>query len=125
MSNINKLLNALKENEYIKSFKPTDEDFADFLLGSTRGTSRLVGGDNLDAINGSVVTGLSPTIRILSKPFRIAADGLSLLGDPKWSLKNNKIGLTKDALLINVISDLLENEEESNINEELDNYEQY
>lgn len=122
MNNINKLLEALKNNEYIKSFKPTSEDFADFIGGSTRATSNLMGGSNDEALLASGITAASPLARILTKPGRMGADFAELLIDPKWSLKNNKIGLTKDAIILNL---LLGNDEESNVDEELDNYEQY
>lgn len=120
MSNINKLLEVIKNNEYIKSFKPKSEDFTDFLGGSTRATSELLGGSKDEALLASGITAASPLARILTKPGRMGADFAELLIDPKWSLKNNKIGLTKDALILNL---LLGNDEETDINEELDNYE--
>ena len=121
MSGINKLLNALKDNEYIKSFKPSEEDIVDFLGGSTRAASDLLGGSNNEALIASGFTAASPLGRILTKPGRMGADFAELLIDPKWSLKNNKIGLTKDALILNYLFG--DDEKETDIDEELDNYE--
>ena len=70
----------------------------------------------------STLSLINPIGRILTKPKRMGADFKELLTDPKWSLKNNKIGLTKDALILNY---LFGDDEESNVDEELDNYEQY
>lgn len=121
MSKINKLLEVLKNNEYVKSFKPSEEDVVDFLGGSTRSLSELVGGSNDEALLASGITAASPLGRILTKPARMGADIFELIADPKWSIKNNKIGLTKDALILNYLFG--GDEEETNIDEELDNYE--
>ena len=105
MANTNNLLKALKNNEYIKSFKPENNDFADLLGGSSRSISELMNVGNDEAAYGSGILAISPLTRLLSKPVRMGTDALMLLGDPKWSLKNNKIGLTKDALLIKLLTD--------------------
>ena len=128
MSEINKLLNALKENEFIKSFNPSEADMVDFVGGSTKSTAKaLFNCFDLDdgVVAGSEFLMQNPFIRLISKPVRMGLDGLMLLGDPKWSLMNNKTGLAKDALLINLMANHFGDDEETNIDEELDNYEQY
>lgn len=148
MSNINKLLEVIKNNEYIKSFKPTEEDLLDFIGGSGKSfvkknkkifDKEFFGKDydihkrwhpELDEdpikvyneqFSGDLL--IHPLGRLLTKPDRMIADFKELLTDPKWSLKNNKIGLTKDALILNLLFG--GDDEETNIDEELDNYEQY
>jgi hypothetical protein len=133
MSDINKLLNALKENEFIKSFNPSEADIVDFFGGSSKSIAKPIANSLEETFSGpfdiddSVIAGSqylmqNPFMRLLSKPLRMGMDGLMLLADPKWSIMNNKTGLTKDALILNY---LFGDDEESNVDEELDNYEQY
>lgn len=119
MANINNLLKALKNNEYIRSFKPEEVDIVDLLGGSVRSINDFLDIGNEGSAYGSIELAGNPILRLLSKPIRMGTDAIQLLGNPKWSLKNNKIGLTKDALLIKLLADHFNKNDEEELEEDL------
>lgn len=108
------LQELIKKGE--KAVNYNDNDIFDLLGGSMRSLTKNTG-DYDEDISALMSTGASNDLlhRITSKPIRIGLDIKELFTDPKWSLENNKIGLTKDALLIALLGNLLSSDEEENL----------
>lgn len=134
MANINKLLELLADNINSGQFaKNRTSDIMDLLGGSYRSMAKNKEkkflneynqytpdtSDNYKELANTLSTdGLTnPISRLLSKPDRMILDIKELITNPKWSLKNNKIGLTKDAAIIKLLTDYFNDEEENSLDE--------